>query len=109
VSFSPDLRFAPSSDESRWVTLWMKDSKGIDPDLYYAILWHDKELGRWVDESEADASLKARTSQSGNFVSRRLKHFSDYWIFSDFGAYNVISGYESDGGLAGDGGLLGGW
>ncbi len=115
VSFSPDLRFAPSADESRWVTLWMKDVKGIDPSLYYAILWQDKELGRWVDESEVDASLKARTSQSGNFVSRRLKHFSDYWIYAGFGAYNVTSGLELGGdqlgtdGLVSDGSLWGGW
>jgi hypothetical protein len=92
VSFSPDLRFAPSADESRWVTLWLKDSKGIDPSLYYAILWFDKEANGWVDESVNDSTLKARTNQSGNFVSRRLKHFSDYWIYAGFGAYNVTSG-----------------
>src|SRR3712207_3165384 len=28
ISFSPDLRFVPSTDESRWVTLSLKDTKG---------------------------------------------------------------------------------
>jgi hypothetical protein len=92
ISFSPDLRFAPSDDESRWVKLSLKDTKGIDPDKYYAILWYNAELGQWVDESETDPTLKARANQSGNMVTRRLKHFSAYELWSDFGAYNVISG-----------------
>jgi hypothetical protein len=103
ISFSPDLRFVPSSDESRWVNLWLKDSKGIDPDLYYAILWYDKAAGQWVDESKADASLRARTYQSGNLVARRLKHFSDYELWSGLGSYNVTSG------LGGEIYGLGGW
>jgi hypothetical protein len=92
VSFSPDLRFAPSDDESGWVKLSLKASKGIDPDLYYAILWYDSAAGRWVDESQTDPSLRARTNQSGNMVTRRLKHFSDYELWAGFGSYNVTSG-----------------
>ena len=81
------------------MTLQLKDSKGIDPDLYYTILWFDEQAGQWVDESEADPSLRARTNQSGNMVSRRLKHFSLYMIWAGFGSYNVTSGF--DGGLGG--------
>jgi len=92
ISFSPDLRFVPSNDESGWVTLSLKASRGIDPDLYYTILWFDKEAGRWVDESANDPSLKARTSQSGNLVTRLLKHFSDYSLWAGFGGYNLTSG-----------------
>lgn len=104
ISFSPDLRFAPSDDPSRWVNLWLKDSKGIDEDLYYAILWFDAQSGQWVDESRADPSLRARTYQSGNMVARRLKHFSDYELWSGFGSYNVTSGIEDAVGIS-----LGGW
>jgi hypothetical protein len=96
ISFSPDLRFAPSDDESRWVKLSLKDSKGINPDLYYAILWFDAEAGQWVDESKADPTLQARTYQSGNMVARRLKHFSDYSLWSGVGSYNVTSGMGGD-------------
>jgi len=92
ISFSVDLRFAPTNDESRWVSLSLKDTKGIDPDRYYAILWFDKQAGHWVDESVTDPTLKARTSQSGNLVTRRLKHFSDWRLWSGFGGYNVTSG-----------------
>jgi hypothetical protein len=102
ISFSPDLRFAPSDDESRWVKLSLKDSKGIDPAKYYTILWYNKESGAWVDEAASDPTLKARPNQSGNLVTRRLKHFSDWELWSDFGSYNVTSGYS-------DFSLGGGW
>jgi hypothetical protein len=96
VSFSPDLRFAPSNNERYWVQLSLKDPKGIRPDLYYAILWFDKEAGRWIDESQKDPTLVARTSQSGNLVTRRLKHFSYYALWVGFGGYNVTSGLGGD-------------
>jgi hypothetical protein len=86
----------PSDDASRWVQLWLKDSKGIDESLYYAILWHDTASGQWVDESKTDASLSARTHQSGNLVARRLKHFSDYFLWVGLGSYNVTSGLGGD-------------
>jgi hypothetical protein len=105
VSFSPDLRFAPSADESRWVTLSLKDGKGIDPALYYTILWFDKQAGRWVDESVTDPTLKAQANQSGNLVTRRLKHFSDYSLWSGFGGYNLTSGLGGGEVL----GIGGGW
>jgi hypothetical protein len=92
ISFSRDLRFAPSNHERDWVSLSLRDTKGIDPDRYYTILWFDKKAGQWVDESATDPTLKARTSQSGNLVTRRLKHFSDWWLWSGFGGYNVTSG-----------------
>ena len=92
VSFSPDLRFVPSDDASRWVNLSLKASKGIDPALSYAILWFDTEAGQWIDESKNDPSLRARTNQTGNVVVRRLKHFSDYFLWVGLGSYNVTSG-----------------
>jgi hypothetical protein len=102
ISFTPHLRFAPSKSESQWVELSLRDKKGIDPKRYYAILWYDEESRRWVDESVADPTLEARTSQSGNLVTRRVKHFSDYALWSGFGSYNVTSGFS-------DGSGLGGW
>jgi hypothetical protein len=102
ISFSPDLRFVPSDDESRWVNLWLKDSRGIDSELYYTILWYDAEAGQWVDESRTDALLRVRTYQSGNMVARRLKHFSEYELWAGFGSYNVTSGMDDAfGGMGG--------
>jgi hypothetical protein len=92
ITFSQALRFAPSSHERDWVSLSLKDTKGIDPDRYYTILWYDEEAGHWVDESVTDPTLKARTNQSGNLVTRRLKHFSLYRIWSGRSGYNVTSG-----------------
>jgi hypothetical protein len=102
ISFSPRLRFAPSQNETQWVELSLRDTKGIDPDRYYTILWFDDEARRWVDESQEDPTLKARTSQSGNLVTRRVKHFSDFALWSGFNGYNITSG-------VGEGLGLGGW
>jgi hypothetical protein len=101
VSFSPDLRFVPSDDASRWVNLSLKASKGIDPELSYAILWYDTVSSQWIDESKTDASLRTRTYQSGNLVVRRLKHFSDYYLWVGLGSYNVTSGIGDVFGLGG--------
>ncbi len=92
IKFSPDLRFVPSNDQNRWVQLGLKDTKGVDPDLYYTILWYNPDLGRMVDESAADPTLKAHPYSSGNLVVRRLKHFSDYDLWSGYGNYYVTSG-----------------
>ena len=72
--------------------LSLKDSKDIDPQLYYTILWFDRDLKAWVDESATDPTLKAKLNPSGNLVTRRLKHFSEYALWSGLGNYNVVSG-----------------
>ena len=92
ISFSPDLRFVPSSDESRWVKLTLKDTKDIDLSKYYTVLWFNTATGAWVDEAANDVTLRAQPNQNGKSVTRRLKHFSDWELWSDFGSYNVTSG-----------------
>jgi hypothetical protein len=77
IHFSPDLRFAPSNSELQWVKLSLRDGRGVKPDLYYTILWYDAAAAKWVDESQADPTLQARTVLGGLLVTRRLKHFSD--------------------------------
>jgi hypothetical protein len=103
ISFSPHVRFVPSQNQNQWVELSLRDTKGIKPDRYYTILWFDEETRRWVDESQADPTLRARTSQSGNLITRRLKHFSEFALWSGLGSYNVTSG------LGGDMVGVGGW
>jgi hypothetical protein len=92
ISFSPDLRFAPSKQEQDWVKLTLHDTKTTKPELHYTILWFDQQAKKWVDESQADPTLKATVSPVGNFVTRRLKHFSDYYLWVGLGSYNVTSG-----------------
>jgi hypothetical protein len=102
IRFEPDIRFVPAADDdpSRWVVLSAKHWKRFDPAAYYAILWRDPVSLKWVDESAVDASQKAYFDSKGKRVSRRLKHFSDYYLWCDFGSYNVTSGFLED---------LGGW
>jgi hypothetical protein len=101
IRFSPDLRFAPSTSEQQWVKLSLRDRKGVKPDLYYTILWYDLAASKWVDESLADPTLQARKALDGLFVTRRLKHFSDYALWVGLGSYNVTSGFGGD--------IWGGW
>jgi hypothetical protein len=93
IRFSTEVRFVPSADRSRWVFLWAKHSRNIDPTAYYAILWYDPEAAQWVDESISDPSLRALVDSSGMIVSRRLKHFSRYAVWEGRGSYNVTSGF----------------
>ncbi len=101
IRFSPDLRFTPSNSEQQWVKLSLRDRKGVKPDLYYTILWYDAAESKWVDESQADPTLQARTVLDGVFVTRRLKHFSDYALWVGLGSYNVTSGMGGE--------IWGGW
>lgn len=96
--FKPDLRFVPSTDRSRWVVISTKHSNGIDPAAYYTLLWRDPATKQWIDEAASDPTLRAQVDKRGKTVSRRLKHFSDYWLWVGLGSYNVTSGMGGDGG-----------
>jgi hypothetical protein len=102
IRFKPDLRFVPAGDDqSRWVVLSVKHTKGIDPDKYYTLLWRDPATNEWIDESVEDASQKTDAKKNLRRVSRRLKHFSDYYLWFGFGSYNVTSGMGDFLGLGG--------
>jgi hypothetical protein len=96
ISFSRDLRFVPSNNPDRWVVLSAKHANKIDPAAYYTILWHDPSTGKWVDESKTDPTLVAETDVKAQYISRRLKHFSEYAVWFGFGSYNVTSGLVDD-------------
>ena len=87
VWFSPDLRFAPTSDPSQFAVLSMRDNGGkIASTVGYNILWWDG--ARWVDESLTDPSLKPWAERQANYVNRRVKHLS---------GYSTTAGRSSDG------------
>jgi hypothetical protein len=102
IRFKPDLRFVPAgNDKSRWVVLSVKHTKGIDPNQYYTILWRDPVTKAWIDESVQDASQVTHAKKNLKRVSRRLKHFSEYYLWFGLGSYNVTSGFMDDLGLGG--------
>ena len=92
VEFSPDLRFAPSTDPTRWVWLTLRDKKMISDYRRYTILWYDLPAYRWIDEAKTDPTLKTWTDKHHNTVYRRVKHFSGYMIsagFTDAGGFDA--------------------
>ncbi len=104
IRFKPDLRFVPAgNDKSRWVVLTLKHATALDPQETYTILWRDPVSGKWIDESVDDASTATKRKPKKQSVARRLKHFSDYFLWFGFGSYNVTSGI----GLGGD--MWGSW
>ena len=74
VKFSKDVRFRPAAGR---VYLGMKVQGNLNNLLKYTILYTPTGSVLPVDESKADASLRA-FRYSGNTIVRRLKHFSGY-------------------------------
>ena len=91
IDFQPALRFVPTSDPSQFVTLSMKDYWDLDPNYSYPIFWQRPSDGLWVDESVNDPSMASVKDLPGNRVSRRLKHFSGYFV----GASEVCDAWTS--------------
>ena len=91
VQFSPDLRFVPTSDPSRYVTITMKDYVQLDSTARYPIYWLRPSDSTWVDEGLVDSSENPVMDVQGNKVTRRLKHFSGYLV----GATEVCDAYSS--------------
>ena len=80
IQFSPNIRFVPTSDPSQYVTITMKDFDALDPNYHYPIFWYRESDGMWVDESSFDPTLESTIDLPGNRVSRRLKHFTGYFL-----------------------------
>ncbi|MBC7789517.1 MAG: hypothetical protein H7Z74_06205 [Anaerolineae bacterium] len=82
IAFEPALRFVPSADEKRWVTLHMRDKRVSRDMLRYdiRILWLYQ--GEWIDESITDATLETQSDGHNGRVYRRIKHFSGYLVTS---------------------------
>jgi hypothetical protein len=77
VSFSPDLRFAPTAE----VLLYLRD-KDVAMGDGLTILYCDA-ANACIDESIADPSLATRFDLRSGFVYRRIKHFSGYMVAMD--------------------------
>lgn len=80
IDFQPALRFVPTSVQSQWVTLSLKEKDTVLVTNNYVIAWNRPSDGAWIDESYTDSSLSAIADQANNRVSRRVKHFSGYVV-----------------------------
>jgi hypothetical protein len=97
VDFKPSLRFAPSSNPSRWVWMLMYTPEAINTsDLSrFNILWAEAIGGKTVDETPTDASLRTYVDTWQGISLRRIKHFS---------GYALATGRSCDNGDCGEGG-----
>ncbi len=82
VYFTPNLRFVPSSNPSRWVWLYLESRKPVDPaDLdRFKIFWFSEVGAVAIDESLADPTLVTHLWPETGLVYRRIKHFSGYQV-----------------------------
>lgn len=82
IRFSPELRFAPSANEARWVWLFMHVPRGERTGGFpqYKILWSPSGNLPAVDESLSDPTLRTFFSRSHQTLFRRIKHFSGYQV-----------------------------
>jgi hypothetical protein len=86
VEFSPDIRFSPNA----MVILGAKRSalKGLfltnDVKNAYSILFFRTVNGsrQFVDEAATDSELGTKYDNSNGWVSRRVRHFSGYYVRS---------------------------
>ena len=86
VEFSPELRFVPKRDASKWVWIWMRTDLAREhngPQLLN-ILWSPGLGIAGVDESVDDPTLRTYVNRQGGVAYRRIKHFSAYQISVGF-------------------------
>lgn len=86
VEFSPDLRFVPKRDASKWVWIWMRTELARDRNAQQLleILWSPGFGLAGVDESLADPTLRTYVNRQSGVAYRRIKHFSAYQISVGF-------------------------
>ena len=85
VDFSPHLRFVPTDNQSRWVTIHTIRLAAIGGhgDLRrFSILFSETPGGQVIDESASDPTLATYVNTHTGSVWRRVKHFTGYNVFS---------------------------
>ena len=80
VKFEPELRFAPG----RTVTLYLFDARAeLDDSFKILYCGYGVSDGSCVDESLSDPSLATYRDPRGQFLYRRIKHFSAFYVAAD--------------------------
>ena len=84
VHVGRDMRFAPTADPAKQVTLVVDATRitgSVTPG--WNIVWLPSDAAVFVDEAESDPSLATSQRADGRLV-RRLKHFSGYYAHLGF-------------------------
>lgn len=86
LSFTPAVRFVPTTRRSGWVMLYMQ--AGGTPqevrDAMPRILWSPEPGLDPIDESLTDPSLETYVIRGTSIAYRRIKHFSSYQVGMGF-------------------------
>jgi len=82
VDFQPAMRFAPSSDQSKWVWLFLYDQAAATTALQEIDYCFDGLA--CVDESALDPTLVTHRASGYPYLYRRVKHFSGYNVAAGF-------------------------
>lgn len=82
VNFQPAMRFAPSTDQSKWVWLFLYDQQAATTSLQQINYCFDG-LGCY-DESVLDPTLVTHRASGYPYLYRRVKHFSGYNVAAGF-------------------------
>jgi hypothetical protein len=85
VDFSPEIRFVPSSNPTRWVWLFMytPEARGAHDLSAFNIMFAPSLGAAPVNDAAQDATLRTYVDRSG--VSfRRIKHFTGYIVTTGF-------------------------
>lgn len=80
LDFTPAVRFVPTTNPKRYVTLTMRTYRLPDSatDDELQILWSPAVGVAGVDESLDDPSMRTMINRRAGTMSRRVKHFSGY-------------------------------
>ncbi|HET7187854.1 MAG TPA: hypothetical protein VFI52_06855 [Gemmatimonadaceae bacterium] len=87
VDFSPELRFVPSANPTRWVWIVMStpQARGAQGDLSaYNILYAESIGGVMVNDASSDPTLRTYVNTFSGTSFRRIKHFSGYTASAGF-------------------------
>ncbi len=99
VDFSPELRFAPSADPSRWVYMFMytPEARGAKGDLSrFNILYAQSIGGVTVNDAASDPTLRTYVDTNTGISMRRIKHFSGYTASAGRDCDNALGGCPDD-------------
>src|SRR5258705_4548950 len=99
VDFSPELRFVPSANPSRWVWLFINPPEARNARgalSRFNILYASSIGGVTVNDAATDASLRTYVDTRSGATFRRIEHFSGYL---------GTAGYVCDGALEGCAGI----
>jgi hypothetical protein len=86
VDFSPELRFVPSSNASRWVWIFMStpEARGAQDLSRFNIMFAPSLGATPVNDAAQDQTLRTYVDTWSGMSFRRIKHFTGYVVAVGF-------------------------